>query len=359
MKNLTKSQYSFLSKELLEQKKQGIITEEQFQDIMSGYKENEGLNFIKVVVSVGALLIGLGILSFIASNWEYMSKMLKVVIIISALGGALFTSYKTEQEYPKTSKAFLYLSTLIYGAGIFLIGQIFQLGGTLSDAFLLWTLGVIASAFMIKDKVVIVFAHILAFVFIANSFNQNIIIFGCIIVVLFYLLNKFFNHLSFITFFSNIISLFFLLYILIYLELDAAIVTGIFFIIGLCMYYIKHRFNVHVFKLQGLIIIGISGLILTIDEIWRDILNMNNAEVIAIVFGICLVIYLLSLVKKQLLIPLVFTCAVIMRYYFDTLYDFLPKSMFFILGGSILLAFGVYFERVRKHKGGDTDERIL
>ncbi len=353
LKNLSKSQYRFLDYELKEQMKRDLITENQLEEIMKTYEESEGLNFIKVILSVGAVLIGLGILSFIASNWIHIGRVIKLLVIFLALGGTLLTSYKTEINSPKISKAFLYLSTLIFGAGIFLIGQIFHLGGTWSDAFLIWTIGTIAMAFLSKDLLISIFAHLLAATFILSGFDKNIIILGLFVTALFYALNKYYNYSSVMTFFTNLISLIFILYLCNYFEIEAFYTIVLFFLIGLGMYYMKHPLNLHVFQLQGLIVLSLSGLLLTIDEIWRDIFHLDYGGIFSIVFGICFLIYLLSLVKKQLLTPLIFTCAIIMRYYFDTLYDFLPKSMFFIFGGMILLSFGVYFERVRKKRGGD------
>lgn len=359
MKYLTKSKYLFLKEELLKHKRKGVISEDQFGEIMSAYKEKEGLNFIKVILTVGAVLVGLGVLSFIASNWVYMSKSIKMIIIFVALGSALLTSYKTEEEYPKISKAFLYLSSMIYGAGIFLIGQIFHLGGSLGDAFLLWTIGAVFITFLSEDMMMAVASHILGLVFIILSLDENIILWGLGIIGLFYALNKYFNHYGLLTFFDNILNLCFLFYILDYFEFNGFSVVSIFLIIGLLMYYVPHRFNRHVFRVQGLIVTGITGLILTIDEMWYEIISMKNAGVFSVIFGIIFLIYLLSLVRKKHLIPLIFICGIIMRYYFGTLYDFLPKSMFFIIGGTILLAFGIYFEKIRKHRGGDTDEGII
>lgn len=359
MKYLTKSQYLFLKQELLKHKQEDIISEDQFGKIMSTYKEKEGLNFIKVILTVGAVLVGLGVLSFIASNWLYMSKSMKMIIIFVALGSTLLTSYKTEEAYSKISKAFLYLSGMIYGAGIFLIGQIFHLGGSLGDAFLLWTIGAIFITFLSEDIIMAVASHVLGLAFIILSFNENIILWGIGIVGLFYALNKYFNHYGLLTFLDNILNLCFLFYILNHFEFNDISTVSIFFIIGLLMYYIPHRLNRHVFRLQGLIIIGIMGLLLTIDEMWYDIISMRHANIFSVVFGIVFIIYLLSLVRKKHLTPLIFICGVLLRYYFDTLYDFLPKSMFFIIGGVILLAFGIYFENIRKHRGSDTDEDII
>lgn len=359
MKNLPKAKYDFLKNELLNHQNEGIITEQQYHEIMGTYTEKEGLNFIKVILTIGAVLVGLGILSFIASNWIYISNEVKLMIIVAALGCALFISYKTEEDNIKISKAFLYLGVLIYGAGIFLIGQMFQLGGTLANAFLIWAIGTMAVAFLFADKGIVIFLHALVMAYIGNSFNNNILIIGFFVIVLLYALNKYFNHPSYITFFNNIVSIFFIIYLFNFYDASIFYIVLFFFAAGLIMYYVRMPLNPNVFKLQGLIIIGVSGLFLTIDEIWREVVSQSNAEIFAIIFGICLLIYLLSLVRKQLLLPLVFTCGIILRYYFDTFYDFLPKSMFFIIGGAILLAFGIYFDRARKHRGGEYNERIL
>lgn len=356
-RRLSRSSYRFLLKELIEHKDKGVITEQQLDDIMTFYEEDSGISFIKILVSIGAVLIGLGILSFIASNWTYMGKLLKVSVIIAALGTSVFTSFKLEKDYPKTSKALLYLSALIYGSGIFLIGQIFNLGGEFTQSFLLWTIGVLPSALLLKEKILFVFAHVLSLVYINGSFNQNIIIYTIVLSAIFYIGNKYFNFSKLITFFNTVVALNSILYLLNYFEVDGIYISIAFFLIGLGMYYIKHNLNLDIFKLQGIIVLGISGLTLTFDSIWEQLSFIGNGNYAAIGFGILLIIYLLSLVRKRLLTPLLFTCILILRYYFDTLYDFMPKSLFFIIGGLILLGFGHYFERIRKDRGGDLDEK--
>lgn len=65
---------------------------------------------------------------------------------------------------------------------------------------------------------------------------------------------------------------------------------------------------------------------------------------------------LLAYVRQGSLTALVFVCATILRFYFDTFFDFMPKSFFFIIGGLMLLGFGFYFERMRSRKGGLLNE---
>lgn len=351
-KKLSKANYKFLATELKEHKERGIITSHQLDDMMTFYEEESQINFIRILVTIGSILIGLGILSFVASNWPYMGKILKVSVIIAALGCSTFASYKLERHYPKTSRALLYLSSLIYGAGIFLIEQIFNIGGSYTSAFLLWSIGVVAVGILLKEVPLFIFSHILMMIYISQSFDVNINIYSIILIVVFYMGNKYFNHLRIITFFNNLVALHYVLYLLNYIDTEGIYVAIIFFIIGLIMYYFKHNLNHDVFRLQGIIVFGISGLFLTSKYLWQDLDFIKDGNIIAVCFGILLLLYLLSLVKKGLMTPLIFTCALILRYYFDTLYDFMPKSLFFIIGGVILLGFGYYFERLRKGQGG-------
>lgn len=358
-KKLSKSNYKFLETELKEHKDRGIITSYQLEDIMTFYEEESQLNFIKILVMIGSILIGLGILSFVASNWPYMGKVLKISVIVAALGFSTLISFKLEKYYPRTSKSLMYLSSLIYGAGIFLIEQIFNMGGNHTSAFLLWSIGVVVMGVLLKEMPLLIFSHVLLIIYIGQSFNENIIIYPIILIVVFYMANKYFNHLKIITFFNNFVALQYFLYLLNYNDVKGLYVAIIFFIIGLVMYYFKHNLNHDIFKLEGIIVFGISGLFLTGKHIWEDLNFVTNGNFVAICFGILLLLYLLSLVKKGLLTPLLFICALILRYYFDTLYDFMPKSLFFIIGGVILLGFGYYFERLRKQQGGVIGEKNI
>ncbi|MGY0374800.1 DUF2157 domain-containing protein [Clostridium sp. JNZ J1-5] len=358
-KKLSKSNYKFFLTELTEHKDRGIINQQQLDDMMTFYEEDSGINFIKILVTIGSILIGLGILSFIASNWEYIGKIAKILIIVVFLGFSIFASFRLEKGYPKTSRAMLYLSTLIYGAGIFLMEQIFNYSGEFQLAFLLWSVGVLVMSILLREKLLFLFAHVLSIIYISGSFNENIIVYSLILICVFYIASKYFNHDKIVTFFNNLVALDFLLYFLYYKYLDNIYVAIVFFIVGLIMYYGKHRLNIEVFKLQGIIVSGISGVMLTYKQGWEELLFIKNGSYIAICFGILFLIYLLYLVRRGSLTALVFTCVLILRYYFDTLYDFMPKSLFFIVGGFILLGFGYYFERLRKNSGGALDEKNI
>lgn len=104
---------------------------------------------IRVILTVAAVLVGAGIFSFIAANWDTMPRPVKVgVIMVTMVLAYAVSEVMLRNGYKKTSGAFLLLGALIYGAGIFLIAQTFHVRAHWPDGFLLWMLGVMAVAFV-------------------------------------------------------------------------------------------------------------------------------------------------------------------------------------------------------------------
>ncbi|CAH2215264.1 DUF2157 domain-containing protein [Tepidibacter aestuarii] len=357
-RKISKNKLNFLEEELEFMKKESLISSDQKVEIIDSY-DIIRLNFVRIILTIGAVLIGLGIISFIASNWNYINKITKVFMIIGSYIGFNILSYKMEGKYPKTSKSFLYIGVLTYGAGIFLIGQIFNYGGHFSKAFLFWGVGIIPVGLLFKDKLVFIFSHIFLLIYLANSYNLDYLSYSIILIIpILYYINKQLGNSKSGTFFNNFLSLSTILYFLNNYSVDEFYISIAFLIIGLFMYYITTNINKDIFNIQGLIVFGISGLILTAPYIWEQGFSfIRNGTTISIIFAILYALYLFHETNKGNLISLIFICITILRYYFDTFYDFMPKSMFFITSGAILLLFGHYFERMRNKRGGEFIEK--
>lgn len=104
---------------------------------------------IQVILIIAITLIGVGIFSFIAANWEGMNDITKIAVIIVAMITAYAAGWyaKEQSHLAKTSEVLFCLGTIIYGAGIFLIGQIFHVQANWPDGFILWMMGSLAMAF--------------------------------------------------------------------------------------------------------------------------------------------------------------------------------------------------------------------
>lgn len=106
-------------------------------------KENLQKRTITIIATVGAVLIGAGIFSFVASNWQHMTKVIKVLILLVTM----LTSYiagwalKEKYNYEKLGESFMFLGLIVYGASIFLIAQMFNVRANWPDGLILWMFG--------------------------------------------------------------------------------------------------------------------------------------------------------------------------------------------------------------------------
>ena len=352
-RQISKANFSFVSTELEHYASNGLITAEQKSEILEIYELKEGLNFIQVVVTIGAILVGLGILSFIASNWDGISHLVKLLIIFGVFGGVNTAGFLFSGSYPKTGRSLIYLGTLVYGAGIFLIGQMYNFGGEFPTAFLLWSLGVVPMAFQLKDKYLMLFATILFGIYLNGSYKLGFPYAGWVGVPIVYLAFNYFERSRLLLFFANLTTLSFILQMTLNYEVKGFYVTLIFFVIGLLMYGINHGLEIDIFRVQGNILFGVTGVILTVPELWDVLVGVQSTRLVSILFALAFIVLLFALIRKGSLISLIFVCVTIFRYYTDT-FAFLPKSLFFIVGGLLLLGFGYYFERMMKTPKGGT-----
>ncbi len=352
-RQISKANFSLVSQELNHFESTGLISGEQRTGILESYDIKGGLNFIRVVLTIGALLVGLGILSFIASNWNGISHFVKLLIIFGVFGGVNLVGYMLSENNPKTGRSLIYLGTLVYGAGIFLIGQMYNFGGDFPTAFLLWSLGVLPMAFLLKDEYLMLFANLLFGVYLLGSYDYGFPYAGWVGVPIVYLAYNYFDKSRLLMFFANLTTLSFILQITLTYEIEGLYVALLFFFIGLMMYGVKHKLEPDIFRIQGNILFGVTGVILTIPDIWDIVVSTQSTRLVSILFALAFVALLFLLIRKGSLISLLFVCVTIFRYYTDT-FAFLPKSMFFIVGGLLLLGFGFYFERMRKTSKGGT-----
>ena len=284
-RQLKKSEFSLVSNELEYYESNGLITTEQKEGIIDLYEIKGGLNFIRVVVTIGAILVGLGILSFISSNWAGISHLVKLIIIFGVFGGANIAGYILSETYPKTGRSLIYLGTLVYGAGIFLIGQMYNFGGDFPTAFLLWSLGVVPMAFQLKDKYLMLFANILFGVYLNGSYSLGFPYAGWVGVPIVYLAFTYFEKSRLLLFFANLTTLSLILQITLRYELKGLYVALIFFLIGLLMYGIKHNLGPDIFRVQGSILFGVTGVILTIPDIWDVLVSAQSTRLVSVVFA--------------------------------------------------------------------------
>lgn len=124
--------------------KEGLLTAAKAKELKTalpaGAQHDQTARAISIFSAVGAILIGLGAILFVGSNWQELSSMTKLSILLAAtLGTGLAGNVLKEgKTYVKTGMALLFVNVLIFGASIFLVGQIFNLPLNFSLGAFLW-----------------------------------------------------------------------------------------------------------------------------------------------------------------------------------------------------------------------------
>lgn len=134
-------------------KEEELITSQQYEQIVRRYEHVPKMNALPIF---GSILLGLGVLTFIASNWQGLAALIKLLIILLSLSGAYATGeYLRRKGYERLGLTFTMLGITIYGAGFFLIGQMYQLSADPLMAFYLWAAGAIPLAWYYRSQAIV------------------------------------------------------------------------------------------------------------------------------------------------------------------------------------------------------------
>ena len=143
-------------------KAEGLIDTEQYQQLSERYqfKNLETVardRFLMVLIGVGSILLGLGVITFVAANWQAVSRELKFTLLLTLFfvvnisGFYLFRQpNQLNQRQHRLGKGLLLLGAVILGANMALLAQMFHISGSSYQLFLSWGLGVLAMAYSLR-----------------------------------------------------------------------------------------------------------------------------------------------------------------------------------------------------------------
>ena len=136
--------------------REGVIVPGQATKIKNRYPTpGEAISWGKIIfLSSGAILIGLGVILLFAYNWEKMHTYIKLAAIIFSLLAAHGTGVvlrRPGSKNPAAGEALHVLGTMLFGAGIWLIAQIYHIDEHYPNAFLIWGMGALALAWVLPS----------------------------------------------------------------------------------------------------------------------------------------------------------------------------------------------------------------
>ena len=114
--------------------------------------QNSG-RMVKIVSVFGAVLVGLGMILFVASHWAGMSPSIRIATLFFAYAGVVGAALLSGQRgYDRVSRSLWFLATLTVGAFIFLVGQIFNFSLTFWQGPFIWLLATLAMGYALRCR---------------------------------------------------------------------------------------------------------------------------------------------------------------------------------------------------------------
>ena len=142
--------------------KEGIIEPEQKDCILARYRllkeaeQKAGPGRLIATLSIlGSILVGVGFILFIASNWSLIPKWGKLSLVflsmLASYGTGFYFRYE-RKSYPRVGASLILLGALIFGAGIFLIAQMYHITVHYPNGPLMWGLAVLPLAYLLRFR---------------------------------------------------------------------------------------------------------------------------------------------------------------------------------------------------------------
>ena len=381
---------------------QGIISAEQGRAIISGYpasgrpvavRRTQG-RLVTILSILGAVLVGLGVILFFASNWQEIPKPVKLAMILIAIPAVYGIGYwlRYWRGYQRVGTAVILLACLLYGAGIHLVAQAYNVPVNDPNLFLYWFVGVLPLAYLTRSQAILylVVGLFLAAVgfrlpdwldssergVVAGAFSLYLVL-GVVLYALGRLQAQFDLTRSYARVYEvlGLVTAFGALYLLTFRELYDRFgyraprieedIGGEFWIafyvaVGLAIVVnglvftrlARHRLPWLTAALESgaaLVILG-AGILVVNLEVGEDVFYpiMFNAVLLLGMVGLLFAGYLRG--REYLInIALAFFILDVITRYFEFGWTLLDRSLVFIVAGAILLGGGLLLERGRRH----------
>lgn len=154
-----------LRRDLAHWRASGLITDETLRaleaDVAARHRGIAGL--APVLAILGAVLLAFAAMSFVAANWQEMSKLARLALLFSSIWGtfALAGLFHT-RALPAFADAAILLACALFGASIMLIAQMYHMDGNPPDAVLTWAAGTLLAGTALRSNPALALAMVLA-----------------------------------------------------------------------------------------------------------------------------------------------------------------------------------------------------
>jgi uncharacterized membrane protein len=122
---------------------------------------------------LGVLLLGSGVITYFAANWGTIPKLVKLVILFGSMWLAYGAAWHALRDHhaPLLGQALLLLGAILFGANIMLIAQIYHIDAHFPNGVLLWSLGALVAAYLVRSQPLLAAAIVLGWLWTTLEFD--------------------------------------------------------------------------------------------------------------------------------------------------------------------------------------------
>jgi uncharacterized membrane protein len=157
--------------------KEKLISEEQFTNIIDYYQKRDNKShdwYLSTLPWLAAILLILGLFSFVAANWSVMENYAKLSLLISSLiistELARYLENKGKQLF---SNVLFVISATIFGSSLILTAQMYHLVSYSATVFFIWAIGIFMYYLILNNNIFFIYSILISVIGMFYSNTQN------------------------------------------------------------------------------------------------------------------------------------------------------------------------------------------
>lgn len=152
----------------------GLLQPEQAAAIRRASNVDSGLKLPSIFAMLGGLLLAAGVIAFVAANWQGIPRVAKLGGVIAAIIAAIAVAWALNRRgLARAADAASTCATLLFGAGVALVGQMYHLPADWPAGALLVGLGALAVAALMRSDGALVIALASGAAWLFTSFSDS------------------------------------------------------------------------------------------------------------------------------------------------------------------------------------------
>lgn len=137
----------------------GAFTPEQAQELRARVAESiareRRRRAARAIGTLGAAAFGAGIILFFAANWSEIARPIRVAILLVGLAAfytAGFWLLEIRRALPNVGHGFVFVGAVLFGASLFLVGQMYNVEAHDPLGFAIWSAGAFVTTLFFRSK---------------------------------------------------------------------------------------------------------------------------------------------------------------------------------------------------------------